>query len=126
MAFALPRVGEHRIQLVASSPEGCQSVVTPRHRGRQPFRVGIGTFSPDGDGRYDTFLPRKLLNEELSFVFRVEDQTGHIVHETTEIQAWDGALPEGGLAKAGEHYRWTAIVQGEVGPSYFSDEVIVE
>lgn len=127
VAFALPRVGEHRIQLVASSPEGCQSVAT--HDIEVGNRFGLGAsarFSPDGDGRYDTFLPRKLLNEELSFVFRVEDQTGHIVHETTEIQAWDGALPDGGLAKAGEHYRWTAIVQGEVGPSYFSDEVIVE
>ena len=127
VAFDLPRVGEHRIQLVASSPEGCQSVAT--HDIEVGSRFGLGAsarFSPDGDGRYDTFFPRKLMNEDLSFVFRVEDTTGHIVHETVEIQAWDGGLPDGGRAQPGERFRWTAVLQGEVGPSYFSDEVVVE
>ena len=127
VAFELPRVGEHRIQLVASSPEGCQSVAT--HDIEVGSRFGLGAsarFSPDGDGRYDTFFPRKLMNEDLSFVFRVEDPTGHIVHETVEIQAWDGALPDGRKAQPGERFRWTAVLQGEVGPSYFSDEVVVE
>jgi len=127
VSFDLPRVGHHTIQLVASSPEGCQSVAS--HDVEVGSRFGLGAsarFSPDGDGRYDTFFPRKLMNDDLSFVFRVEDKTGHIVHETTEVQPWDGHLPEGGRAKAGERFQWTAIVQGEVGPSYFSDELIVE
>ncbi len=127
VSFDLPRVGHHTIQLVASSPEGCQSVAS--HDVEVGSRFGLGAsarFSPDGDGRYDTFFPRKLMNDDLSFVFRVEDKAGHIVHETTEVQPWDGHLPEGGWAKAGERFQWTAIVQGEVGPSYFSDELIVE
>lgn len=127
VSFVFPRVGEHRVQLVASSPNGCQSVAD--HLLVVGGRFGLGgsaRFSPDGDGRYDTFLPRKLLSEERPFVFRIEDQTGHIVFETTVPKAWDGSLPSGGPAKPGDRFAWTAVVQGDVGPSYFSDEVVVE
>jgi len=127
ISFAFPRVGEHRVQLVASSPNGCQSVAD--HILEVGGRFGLGgsaRFSPDGDGRYDTFLPRKLLTEERPFVFRIEDQGGHIVFETTVPKAWDGMLPGGKPANPGDRYAWTAVIQGEVGPSYFSDEVIVE
>ncbi len=127
VSFVFPRVGEHRVQLVASSPNGCQSVAD--HLLVVGGRFGLGgsaRFSPDGDGRYDTFLPRKLLSEERPFVFRIEDETGHIVFETTVPKAWDGSLPTGEQAKPGDRFAWTAVVQGDVGPSYFSDEVVVE
>ena len=122
-----PRIGEHRVQLVASSPNGCQSVAD--HILEVGGRFGLGgsaRFSPDGDGRYDTFLPRKLLTEERPFVFRIEDGTGHIVFETTVPKAWDGTLPGKERARPGQTFSWTAVIQGEVGPSYFSDEVVVE
>ena len=125
--FNFPRVGEHRVQLVASSPNGCQSVAD--HVLEVGGRFGLGgsaRFSPDGDGRYDTFLPRKLLTEERPFVFRIEDGTGHIVFETTVPKAWDGTLPGDDRARPGQTFSWTAVIQGEVGPSYFSDEVVVE
>ena len=127
VALELPRVGEHRIQLVASSPEGCQSVTS--HEIQVGNRFGLGAsarFSPNGDGRYDTFFPRKLMSEDLSFVFRVEDNTGHIVHETMGLEPWLGTLPDGEMALPGAEFRWTAILQGEVGPAYFSDVVVVE
>lgn len=125
--FQLPKVGEHVVQLVASSPQGCQSVAS--HLIEVGSRFGIGgssRFSPDGDGRYDTFLPRKLAQMERPFVFRVEDASGHIVFETTEPRAWDGSLPEHGRAAPGERYSWTVVLQGEVGPAYYSDVVIIE
>ena len=125
--FNFPRVGEHRVQLVASSPNGCQSVAD--HVLEVGGRFGLGgsaRFSPDGDGHYDTFLPRKLLTEERPFVFRIEDGEGHIVFETTVPKAWDGSLPGDDRARLGQTFAWTAVIQGEVGPSYFSDEVVVE
>ena len=125
--FNFPRVGEHRVQLVASSPNGCQSVAD--HVLEVGGRFGLGgsaRFSPDGDGQYDTFLPRKLLTEERPFVFRIEDGEGHIVFETTVPKAWDGSLPGDERARPGQTFAWTAVIQGEVGPSYFSDEVVVE
>ena len=66
------------------------------------------------------------MSEDLSFVFRVEDNTGHIVHETMGLEPWLGTLPDGEMALPGAEFRWTAILQGEVGPAYFSDVVVVE
>ena len=58
--FELPRVGEHRIQLVASSPNGCQSVADHVSKWEAALVLGgSARFSPDGDGRYDTFLSEK-------------------------------------------------------------------
>ncbi len=126
-AFNLDRVGEHVVQLVASSPHGCQSVA--QHSVEVGSRFGIGgsgRFSPNGDGRYDVFLPRGLMQMDRPFVFRVEDIDGKIVFETTRPESWDGALPEGGLAQPGDKFAWTVVVQGEQGPAYFSDEVVIE
>lgn len=126
-SFELSRVGEHVIQLVASSAHGCQSVA---HRSVQiGNRFGLGgaaRFSPNGDGRYDSFLPQKLLREESSFVFRVEDAEGRIVYETTRAKPWDGTLPDGNFTLSGQEFNWTVVVQGQKGPSYFSDVILIE
>ena len=66
------------------------------------------------------------MTEERPFVFRIEDGTGHIVFETTAPKAWDGSLPGDDRARPGQTFAWTAVIQGDVGPSYFSDEVVVE
>lgn len=126
-AFELGRTGEHVVQLVASSPHGCQSVA--RHNIEVGNRFGIGgsgRFSPDGDGIYDRFLPRGLTQLEWPFVFRVQDDEGHIVFETTEPKAWDGSLPSGDRAQPGSSFSWSIVVQGKSGPAYYADEVLVE
>ena len=87
---------------------------------------GSGRFSPNGDGIYDRFIPRGLMQLELPYVFRVENQAGNIVFETTVPKAWDGTLPGDERARPGQTFAWTAVIQGEVGPSYFSDEVVIE
>ena len=40
-------------------------------------------------------FPRGLMQLELPYVFRVENQAGNIVFETTVPKAWDGTLPRG-------------------------------
>lgn len=125
--FGLDRVGEHVVQLVASSPHGCQSVAQHSIEVGNRFGIGgSGRFSPNGDGRYDTFIPRTLIQVDRPYVFRIEDREGHIVFETTGPNAWDGMLPDGRKARAGEAFAWTVVIQGEDGPAYFSDEVLVE
>lgn len=127
VSFALDRVGEHVIQLVASSPQGCQNVAS--HRVEVGSRFGLGAsarFSPNGDGRYDQFLPRKLLREDRPFVFRVQDMDGHVVYETTRPEPWDGQLPGSLKAQQGDQFAWTAVIQGTSGPAYYSDVLQVE
>jgi hypothetical protein len=67
-----------------------------------------------------------LLREDAAFVFRVEDDQGRIVYETTKVKAWDGMLPNGTLSRSGQEFHWTVVIQGENGPAYFSDVIQVE
>ena len=125
--FELERVGQHVVQLVASSAHGCQSVASHTIEVGNRFGIGgAGRFSPDGDGHYDTFMPQGLAKLEAPFVFRVEDGDGHIVFETVSVAPWDGQLPDGRVARSGESYAWSLVIQGEHGPTYFSDNVLVE
>lgn len=125
--FDLERVGEHVVQLVASSPHGCQSVASHTIEVGNRFGIGgSGRFSPNGDGRYDTFMPRGVAQLERPFVFRIEDAAGELIHSTTSASPWDGTLPDGTQAISGQVYSWTVVIQEKEGPSYFSDEVLVE
>ena len=125
--FELERVGQHVVQLVASSEHGCQSVASHTIEVGNRFGIGgSGRFSPNGDGRYDTFMPQGLSKLEAPFMFRIEDGDGHIVFETVSVAAWDGQLPDGSLARSGESFAWSLVIQGGDGPTYFSDKVLVE
>ena len=112
--FAFPRVGEHRVQLVASSLNGCQSVAD------HVLEVAADSASEPqrGSARMDgrTTLSAEVANRAASFVFRIEDGDGHIVFETTVPKAWDGSfLATNGTARP--EFAWTAVIR-EVGPSY--------
>ena len=127
VAFDLDRVGEHVVQLVASSSHGCQSVASHTIEVGNRFGIGgSGRFSPNGDGRYDTFMPRGVAQLEMPFVFRIEDGQGQVVYTTTVAAPWDGKLPDGTVASSGQAYSWSVVVNQKDGPSYFSDEVLVE
>ncbi|HCZ08143.1 MAG TPA: hypothetical protein DHV07_03320, partial [Flavobacteriales bacterium] len=60
------------------------------------------------------------------FVFRIEDGQGQVVYTTTVAAPWDGKLPDGTVASSGQAYSWSVVVNQKDGPSYFSDEVLVE
>ena len=125
--FDLERVGEHVVQLVASSPHGCQSVASHTIEVGNRFGIGgSGRFSPNGDGRYDTFMPRGMAQIEKPFVFRIEDGQGEVVYMTSKAAPWDGRLADGDMVRSGQAFSWTLVIQDIDGPAYFSDEVLVE
>lgn len=121
--------GAYPVNLVASNKHGCLDdakhdiVVADRH--------GLGAlarFSPDGDGRYDTFLPPALNETSDLWEMVVSDAKGHEVFRTRSAdQPWDGTLPDGTLARNRSKYHWTVRCQSEDGTGkLFTDEVRVE
>ena len=87
---------------------------------------GSGRFSPNGDGRYDTFMPRGVAQLERPFVFRIEDAQGELVYLTSDAVPWDGRMADGSTVQTGQAFSWTVVVQEKEGPAYFSDEVLIE
>jgi hypothetical protein len=85
-------------------------------------------FSPDGDGRYDTFLPHSLLELQEPWAMVVVDADGQEVHRCSDAdQPWDGSLPDGSVAVNRSLYQWTVRCvspDGEI--RLFTDRVRVE
>ncbi len=100
--------GAYPVNLVVSNAYGCQDVamgsieIGDRHDAGAP-----SIFSPNGDGRYDTFLPEAANDVFAPWLFTVFNSAGELVFETNAFdKPWKGELIGGGKARLGARYFW--------------------
>ena len=120
--------GEYPVHLIASNAYGCQDhEVATLCLGDRIAAGAPSSFSPDGDGRYDVFLPRAAKEAEGEWVLRVFDAAEREVFQTHNALApWDGRFQNGEAAPRGR-YHWTLSMNDRAGnPMLYSDEVRVE
>lgn len=121
--------GEHAVHLVVSNAYGCQDseernfVLGDRHNAKAP-----GLFSPDGDGRYDAFLPGIVHEVSGDWELKIFDADGNEVFRTTDAQSpWTGLTSEGKMASSGAVYSWVLkINQKHRLPAFFFDNIRIE
>jgi len=126
-ALVLQGAGTYPVTLVASNTFGCQDAHTDVVRlGDRSALDAPSTFSPDGDGKRDTFMPEGLKRGD--FVLVVRDLEGNVVFETSDAKRpWDGRLQNGAKAPFGAMYQWCAVREVQAGkPEFFSDRVRIE
>lgn len=106
--ITLREPGAYPVNLVVSNAYGCQDVaigsieIGDRHDAGAP-----SIFSPNGDGRYDTFLPEAANDVFAPWLFTVFNSAGELVFETNAVEnPWKGELIGGGKARLGERYFW--------------------
>ena len=121
--------GVYPINLVASNQYGCLDDARREVQvGNRHGLLAQARFSPDGDGRYDTFLPHSLLELQEPWAMVVVDADGQEVHRCSDAgQPWDGSLPDGSMASNRSLYQWTVRCvspDGEI--RLFTDRVRVE
>lgn len=123
------RSGKHAVHLVASNAYGCQDsqerivAIGDRHEAKAP-----GLFSPDGDGRYDDFLPAIVSEVYGDWKLEIMDEAGKVVFETTDASnPWDGGLASGQRAPSGSEYKWILTVNHKHRlPEFYFDTVKIE
>jgi gliding motility-associated-like protein len=123
------RSGQHAVHLVASNAYGCQDSqeriveVGGRHEAKAP-----GLFSPNGDGRYDVFLPGIVSEVYGDWKLEIFDEKGQVVFETSdETRPWDGGLNAGRKASPGAEFKWILSVYHKHSlPTFFFDTVRIE
>lgn len=117
------------VNLVVSNAYGCQDValgnieINDRHEAGAP-----AIFSPNGDGRYDTFLPEMANVLNTPWVFSVFDRSNQLVFksENTE-EPWRGELRGGGSARIGERFFWSLVrTKPDGSKSIASDEIRID
>lgn len=118
--------GVHEIQLVASNEFGCENKVVRTISINEDYALMAPTrFSPNGDGVFDTFMPRALMSGDYRFTMRVYDGE-QVIYETSDAsKPWDGMLPDGTVAEPGMDFVWEAIIHRAKGDKYYSGEISV-
>ena len=132
LSTASPQIdnpGKYQVNLIASNQYGCQDhtsksvIVGNRNSLNAPAR-----FSPDGDGRYDSFMPFDLNGMSEKWELVISDITGNEVYSTTSFdKPWTGEISGGELASNAQLFYWTVLCTDFDGNQrLYTDKVTVE
>lgn len=128
-AMELEVPGVYDVHLIASNAYGCQD--DARGIIKLGDRVGASApavFSPNGDGRYDSFFPGIASSMSANWQLVIVDEQGKKVFESNSaLKPWDGTLANGGRVSPGQTYRWTLTGKDRKGQNlWYSDVVKIE
>lgn len=121
--------GKYDINLIASNQFGCQDHVGGiLYVGSRQELNAPGRFSPNNDGRYDSFMPFDLEKMSEKWKLTISDKKGKVVYSTTDFnQPWNGEMPSGNLASNSSKFFWQVVVTDFKGSKrIYSDVVVVE
>lgn len=125
----LDKKGVYPINLVVSNSYGCQDVaVGVIEFGDRNDAGAPAMFSPDGDGRYDTFLPNAANSDFAPWILSIRNEDGSLEFESRSVtNPWKGVLRNGGTARAGALYNWSLEQTLPDGTKrFFADQVRIE
>jgi len=122
--FKVP--GEYELNLIASNKFGCQDHTSKVIEfGNRNSLNAPAIFSPNNDGRYDTFMPFGLegLSEKWELV--ISDKNGKIVFSTTDFNTpWRGDFHNGELVPDGQSFNWTVVCFSHSGKQRLYNDII--
>lgn len=128
-AFELDVPGVYEVTFEATNEYGCfDEVKKDIHVGDMNGLLALSRFSPNGDGRYDSFMPHGLAELTEAWELVISDLSGKEVYRTSELtQPWDGTLATGEPAPARSEFIWTVrCVDAEGDTRLFTDKVMLE
>ena len=128
-ALALDVPGVYEVSFEATNEYGCfDEAMKDIHVGDMNGLLALSRFSPNGDGRYDTFMPHGLKELTEAWEMVISDLNGNEVFRTSELtQPWGGTLASGEPAPARSEFIWTVrCVDAEGDTRLFTDKVLLE
>ncbi len=125
----LDNPGKYDVHLITSNQFGCQDhstktvIVGNRNQLNAPAR-----FSPNGDGRYDDFMPYGLKDLSENWELVIADTTGEEVYSTSKFhEPWKGIMPSGELASNSSVFYWTVVCTDFDGNQrLYTDQITIE
>ena len=120
--------GEYHVNLVASNAFGCQDVAVDDIKlGSRKEAIAPALFSPDGDDRYDTFMPLLVMDFAGDWSLTIWDGSEEVFETSNEFEPWNGRLPNGIMAPKGKKFVWKLETRTEQGErNLFVDEVLID
>lgn len=111
------RAGDHTVILTVTNGKGCTDRMERTvHISADYNLLAQATFSPNGDGVDDVFIPEALKGLGVRFKLSVHDpRTGQLVYETSDAgRPWNGRIGnKGELCTAGDYVWMVEMKDGE-------------
>lgn len=114
--------GLHVIELTVTNEFGCTDrkaraiAINEDYALMAPQKI-----SPNGDGIFDSFMPRALMDGSMDFELTILDGENKIYTTNKATAPWTGTLPDGTMAELNKEYMWIAIVKDRNGfEKYYS------
>ena len=109
--------GQYLVTLTATSSEECSSTINQEILINQDYNLlAPNSFTPNGDGINDYFLPAALNGLNGSFTMTVYSQTEGLIYDTKNInQPWDGTNQKAGTKCKEGSYVWVVKLTNEKG-----------
>lgn len=103
--------GAYDVQLKVTSDNGCADSTRQLVVINENFNLLAPTsFSPNGDGLNDAWMPVTLTHSEYEFTLEILDKNNNLVFSTSDAyQPWDGTV-NGTMVERGDIFFWRAFV----------------
>lgn len=105
--------GSYQVTLTTINPMGCIDKVSRLVEVANDYKLlAPNTFSPNGDGTNDVFIPEALKILDINFKMSIfEPNTGRLIYETIDVNApWNGRSNNKGAACEKGEYVWVIDV----------------
>lgn len=110
------RRGDAGVELMVTNAHGCSSVVKRSDNISEDFRLWApNTFTPNGDGINDDFIPKALEVMNCDFEMLIRDVSGREVFRTSNIEnPWNGRENNTGNMLPSGQYIWTVVLKNDI------------
>lgn len=118
--------GLYKVELTVTNETGCVDRKMREVRIDKDFNLGApASFSPNGDGKEETFMPEALRGLATKFKLDIYDPAGVLIYTTTDAShPWCGKVRNQGAVCAAGDYVWMADVDsGNKGTETFTGKV---
>ncbi len=110
--------GSYPVSLSVKNNYGCTASIQKNITVVNDFNLfAPNAFSPNGDGKNDTWLPVGLLSGDYIFSLTILDKNGNIAFKSTSSNhPWDGRHAKSNdMVKTGDSFKWVAVVKDKNG-----------
>ncbi len=129
VTYVYKKKGNHSVTLDIESPEGCKNKMVDNVYVEEDYNLlAPNTFSPNGDGLNDEFIPLALKDMNVPFTLIIQDRRGNVVFKTSDVnKAWDGTNMNTGEQAPETNYLWFVRLVNEEGqPEQYSGEILIK
>ena len=126
-SIALTTKGEHEVMLTVTNQFGCEATKYKYINVDKDYKLlAREQISPNGDRKYDSFMPEALMFNDQAFKLMVYNNQELIFESTNADHAWEGDLPDGSKATEGQQFPWVVILYHENGEEeYYSGTITI-